>query len=103
MSNLILLQVCMALQKVILHLYVSLDIADVSLCVTLRLLVVLFDLPLKPVLYPLLQCFELLLAVLSDSLKLALQVMCPFPLSLEQCLILCVRVLKVLQLCQILC
>lgn len=93
----------MTLQQVILHLYVSLDIADVSLCVTLGLLVVLLDLPLEPVLYPLLQRLQLLLPVLPDPLQLPLQVMCSLPLGLQQRLILRVSVLEVLQLRQILC
>lgn len=102
MHDLILLQVRMTLQQVVLHLYVSLDIADISLCVTLCLLVVLLDLPLEPVLYPLLQGLKLLLPVLSDPLKLPLQVMRPLLLGIQQSLILCVGVLEVLQLSQIL-
>ena len=73
--NLILLQVSMPLEQIVLHLDVSLNVADVALGIALCLLVVLFDLSLEPVLDALLQSLLLILALYADTLELALQVM----------------------------
>lgn len=92
----------MPLQHVVLHLNVSFDITDVPFGITLSLLVIFLDLPLVPVLYPLLECLDLLLPVLLDPLQLHLQVACPVPFSVQQRLILSVGVLKVLELSKVL-
>ena len=75
MHNLILLQVSMPLEQVVLHLDVSLDVADVALGIALCLLVVLLNLSLEPVLDALLQSFLLILTLYADTFELALQVM----------------------------
>jgi hypothetical protein len=71
-TDFILLKLGMTLKQVILHLDVPLDIANISLCITLCLLFVFIDLSLKAVLNAFLECSNLFLAIFADSLKLSL-------------------------------
>jgi hypothetical protein len=73
--DLVLLQVSVALEQVVLHLDVPLDVADVALSIALCLLVVLLDLALESVLNALLKGLLLVLALHADPFELALQVM----------------------------
>ena len=70
MHDFILLKFGVPLQQVVLHLNVSLDVADVPLSIALSLLVILLDLSLVPVLYPLLEGLQVPPPVLLDLLQL---------------------------------
>jgi len=98
----VLLQVSVALEQVVLHLDVPLDVTDVALGIALCLLVVLLDLTLEPVLDALLQGLLLVLAFHADAFELAFQVMRALLFCIEECLVLCVGVLEVLQLVKVL-
>jgi hypothetical protein len=88
----------MIFKHVVLQLYVSFNLTDVPLSVTLGLLLILIDLLFEVFLDPLLQSLHISDSLISYSLKLPMQFFASVLFCIEYILVLLVRVLKVCEL-----
>ena len=88
----------MIFEHVVLQLYVSLNLTDVPLSVTLGLLLIFIDLLFEVFLDPLLQRLHISDSLISYSLKLTMQFFASVLFCIQYILVLLVRVLKVCEL-----